>query len=244
MSLVDLGSLVFIVGVVLAAAITGGFGRASAVVVDKVVLPAGVTGSFIGVVAMLHNLDDPRAIWPAVSVALLTALYASIIKFGLTLYLGDGEREAQPRGKGVLGALVWLALVVAAAFMGGSPHGFVNFPALLLVGLGVVAIAAGARASGWPACADRIARFLPGLGLLILFGSFVAILPTLDNPKSLGPVMAGLLGHLYATVLAVTVNLLHPERVSAPREASPWLFWAASLAGLGGLIGAVSSALS
>jgi len=38
-------------------------------------LQSGALGFIIGVVAMLANLDDPRAIGPAVAVALLTLLY-------------------------------------------------------------------------------------------------------------------------------------------------------------------------
>ena len=39
----------------------------------------GMTGTLIGLVAMLVNMDDPSAIGPAMAVALLTTLYGSLI---------------------------------------------------------------------------------------------------------------------------------------------------------------------
>jgi chemotaxis protein MotA len=44
------------------------------------VAPAmGMIGTLIGLVAMLANMDDPKAIGPAMAVALLTTMYGSII---------------------------------------------------------------------------------------------------------------------------------------------------------------------
>jgi len=39
----------------------------------------GMIGTLIGLVAMLANMDDPKAIGPAMAVALLTTLYGSVI---------------------------------------------------------------------------------------------------------------------------------------------------------------------
>jgi chemotaxis protein MotA len=44
------------------------------------VAPAmGMIGTLIGLVAMLANMDDPKAIGPAMAVALLTTLYGAVI---------------------------------------------------------------------------------------------------------------------------------------------------------------------
>ncbi|TKB55469.1 flagellar motor protein PomA [Ferrimonas aestuarii] len=44
------------------------------------VAPAmGMIGTLIGLVAMLNNMDDPKAIGPAMAVALLTTLYGAIV---------------------------------------------------------------------------------------------------------------------------------------------------------------------
>lgn len=44
----------------------------------------GMIGTLIGLVAMLANMDDPKAIGPAMAVALLTTLYGAIIANGVT----------------------------------------------------------------------------------------------------------------------------------------------------------------
>lgn len=43
----------------------------------------GMIGTLIGLVAMLANMDDPKAIGPAMAVALLTTLYGAIIANGI-----------------------------------------------------------------------------------------------------------------------------------------------------------------
>ncbi|STO99006.1 Chemotaxis protein MotA [Grimontia hollisae] len=44
------------------------------------VAPAmGMIGTLIGLVAMLSNMDDPKAIGPAMAVALLTTLYGAML---------------------------------------------------------------------------------------------------------------------------------------------------------------------
>lgn len=50
------------------------------------VAPAmGMIGTLIGLVQMLSNMDDPKAIGPAMAVALLTTLYGAIIANGIAL---------------------------------------------------------------------------------------------------------------------------------------------------------------
>ena len=39
----------------------------------------GMIGTLIGLVAMLSNMDDPKAIGPAMAVALLTTLYGAFL---------------------------------------------------------------------------------------------------------------------------------------------------------------------
>jgi chemotaxis protein MotA len=54
------------------------------------VAPAmGMIGTLIGLVAMLSNMDDPKAIGPAMSVALLTTLYGAIIANMFALPVAD-----------------------------------------------------------------------------------------------------------------------------------------------------------
>ena len=49
----------------------------------------GMIGTLIGLVAMLANMDDPKAIGPAMAVALLTTLYGAVIANGICGPIGD-----------------------------------------------------------------------------------------------------------------------------------------------------------
>ncbi|WP_086929789.1 flagellar motor protein PomA [Agarilytica rhodophyticola] len=49
----------------------------------------GMIGTLIGLVAMLANMDDPKAIGPAMAVALLTTLYGAIIANAMTGPIAD-----------------------------------------------------------------------------------------------------------------------------------------------------------
>ncbi|MEY6431930.1 flagellar motor protein PomA [Thioalkalicoccus limnaeus] len=54
------------------------------------VAPAmGMIGTLIGLVQMMANMDDPKAIGPAMAVALLTTLYGAIIAQAIALPIAD-----------------------------------------------------------------------------------------------------------------------------------------------------------
>lgn len=57
------------------------------------VAPAmGMIGTLIGLVAMLANMDDPKAIGPAMAVALLTTLYGALLANAVFLPIADKLR--------------------------------------------------------------------------------------------------------------------------------------------------------
>ena len=49
----------------------------------------GMIGTLIGLVAMLANMDDPKAIGPAMAVALLTTLYGAVIANAMCQPMAD-----------------------------------------------------------------------------------------------------------------------------------------------------------
>ena len=57
------------------------------------VAPAmGMIGTLIGLVAMLSNMEDPKAIGPAMAIALLTTLYGSLLANAIFLPIADKLR--------------------------------------------------------------------------------------------------------------------------------------------------------
>ena len=49
----------------------------------------GMIGTLIGLVQMLSSMDDPKAIGPAMAVALLTTLYGAVIANAIALPIAD-----------------------------------------------------------------------------------------------------------------------------------------------------------
>ena len=78
------------------------------------VAPAmGMIGTLIGLVAMLSNMDDPKAIGPAMAVALLTTLYgaffANVICLPIAVKLANRKTEEELNQSLVLDGIVGIA---------------------------------------------------------------------------------------------------------------------------------------
>ena len=59
----------------------------------------GMIGTLIGLVQMLSNMDDPRAIGPAMAIALLTTLYGAIIANAVALPMADKLKKVSREEK-------------------------------------------------------------------------------------------------------------------------------------------------
>jgi len=236
MVLLDAPCLAFVALALLAAALSGRAIKAPLTVVRATILPVGVAGTFIGFVSILVSLDDPSSLGLAVLVSLLPALYAAVIKLGVDVYAGEAMEpiEGSLEPGGLAAAAIWLALVGAAIVMSGHLSAMINFEAVVLFATIAAAITGLTRASGSEAYADRLARHMPYAGLLIFFVSTLFMLSDLSDPTKLGPMMAvGLLGHFHANAFAITLKLACPGVGSAESTLSQWLYWTASLAGIG-----------
>jgi chemotaxis protein MotA len=78
------------------------------------VAPAmGMIGTLIGLVAMLSNMDDPKAIGPAMAVALLTTLYgaffANVICLPISVKLANRKDEEKINQSLVLDGIIGIA---------------------------------------------------------------------------------------------------------------------------------------
>lgn len=73
----------------------------------------GMIGTLIGLVAMLSNMDDPKAIGPAMAVALLTTLYgaffANVVCLPIAVKLGNRAVEERINQSLVLDGIVGIA---------------------------------------------------------------------------------------------------------------------------------------
>lgn len=73
----------------------------------------GMIGTLIGLVAMLSNMDDPKAIGPAMAVALLTTLYgaflANVICLPMAVKLNNRAQEEKLNQQLVLDGIIGIA---------------------------------------------------------------------------------------------------------------------------------------
>ena len=70
------------------------------------VAPAmGMIGTLIGLVQMMANMDDPKAIGPAMAIALLTTLYGAVIANALALPIAD-KLSHRSREEGISKSLI------------------------------------------------------------------------------------------------------------------------------------------
>lgn len=74
----------------------------------------GMIGTLIGLVAMLANMDDPKAIGPAMAVALLTTMYGAMLANMLALPIAD-KCKLRAAEEGRLQAMVLDALLAIQA---------------------------------------------------------------------------------------------------------------------------------
>ncbi len=170
MVLIDLISALFVCGALLAAAIAGHFSKGALPIARAMILPAGIVGTFIGFVQILQQMDDPMSIFPAVSIALLTTLYAALFKLGLDVRFSASPAPApsDPGLRGWMAATLWLILVVGASLTGSPIIAFFDLWALVLLALSVLSICGLTLAAKDKNIPGALVRFLPGAGLFIL----------------------------------------------------------------------------
>jgi len=68
------------------------FGRGMFSAIGKYAPAFGMIGTLIGLVAMLANMEDPKAIGPAMAIALLTTLYGTLLANVVFIPIGDKLR--------------------------------------------------------------------------------------------------------------------------------------------------------
>ncbi len=143
MALFDIICVFFVLLPILAAAVSGQFGRASLGIASGTILSAGVAGTFIGNIQILARLDDPTALPAALSVSLLTSLYAALVKVVLDVVQSKKPAPApvHPGPYGAVAAALCLVTFVCAIVLGTPVFTFVSALATALFVLGIALIA-------------------------------------------------------------------------------------------------------
>ena len=80
---------------------------------------SGLIGSLVGVIAVLFNASDPKAIGPAMAIALLVPFYCNFVSVGLRLlYPTIAKQDSSPPGSYLGFMLLFLFFVIYVLLLG------------------------------------------------------------------------------------------------------------------------------
>ena len=233
----DLGTLVFLLGFIIAAYVAAGSYRLGTAVVRHAVLEVGLIGVIIGTVSLLGNMSDPDMIPPAIFVILLVAVYSLII-FGVTSIAGSEEMQISPslKGRPLVGCSIFLCSAGYAIADTGL-NAYLDPGSIILVMSGAGLVAGLRKITNQVDGIGNVVSCLPFLGLFYLFLFSISLLTVLDDPRSIGPMLsAAYLSFGYALFSSVIIKLSKPSIVNEIKPID-WSFVGWSLVILLGTFG-------
>lgn len=223
----DFGTLVFLLGFIMAAYVAAGSYRLGTAVVRHAVLEVGLIGVIIGTVSLLGNMSDPDMIPSAIFVLLIVAAYSLII-FGVTSIIGSEENQTSSSSKArpLIGCSIFLVTVGFAIADTGLPA-YLDPLSIILVMSGAGLVAGLSKITNQVDVVGNGVRCLPFLGLFYLFLFSISLLTVLDDPRSIGPMLAtAYLSFGYALFSSVIIKLLRPSIVNEYKPIDwPFVGW-------------------
>ena len=220
-SILDAKSLVFVVGSLLSVAAVVRFRPSKCRLVSEAALPVGLSGFLIGVISMLGAESNPSQIAPAIAIAILTLVYAGIVRLLFVDSLNQDLREARSlvsKAAGTVGVIIMMIWAMTSV----SPDGLAMFwypqVAMVMTGVALLVFLIGrlvdeGYATDW-------AKKIIGLGWLGFSMGIVAALTQLSTPTAVGPALAFSFLSLLYSALAVVVGLIWiPQAMTSEKGA-------------------------
>lgn len=207
--LIDLVSFLFVISMTVAVSISSGLSRAKSALAEA--LPEiGVIGMYVGLLMMLHNMDDPNAIFPALAVACLPVLYASIIGFVVQNLGSTSEHNHTVAVSKLRYPSVILVFVVLFLCTRGELGLFLDLKTVSLTTL-FVGVGIGLQLRQGEVDPVKARALFPTIGLIIGAMGIVLVLSNLSNPKAIGPAMAmAFLAVLYTSLIRLLWIIIQP----------------------------------
>lgn len=207
--LIDLFSFLFVISMTVAVSISSGLSRAKSALAEA--LPEiGVIGMYVGLLMMLHNMDDPNAIFPALAVACLPVLYASVIGFVVQNLGSTSEHNQTVAVSKLRYPSVILVFVVLFLCTRGELGLFLDLKTVSLTTL-FVGVGIGLQLRQGEVDPVKARALFPTIGLIIGAMGIVLVLSNLSNPKAIGPAMAmAFLAVLYTSLIRLLWIIIQP----------------------------------
>ena len=222
-SVLDAKSLVFVMGSLLSVAAVVRFRPSECRLVAEAALPVGLAGFLIGVISMLAAESNPSQIAPALAVAILTLVYAGIVRLLFVDSLNQnllGARSVVSGAAATGGVIIMMIWATTSV----SPDGLAMFwypqVAMIMTGVALLVFLIGrffddGYATDW-------AKKILGLGWLGFSMGIVAALSQLSTPTALGPALAfSFLSLLYSTVAVILGLIWIPQAMTSKKGSLP-----------------------
>ena len=225
-SLIDLTSLLFVLFSSIAVVLASGSGGNSKVGLLAALPEIGIFGMYAGLIIMMSNMYDPANLPPAIAVAFMPILYASIIGFAVVSMLSTDDKSEVPdtSWRPIAGAAVFLATVSAIFYEYAAP---MLIPEAVLVVAVLIAICRGAQHVSGRNDPSQILSLLPSIGLLTGGMGLILALINISDPQSVGPALAIAVGGImYTSLIKILWLLLSSSHVQQSDGGSPEIDWA------------------
>ena len=216
-SVLDAKSLFFVIASLLSVSAVVRFRPSECRLVAEAALPVGLAGFLIGVISMLSAESNPSQIAPAVAIAILTLVYAGIVRLLFVDSLNQnllGARSVVGKAAATGGVIIMMIWATTSV----SPDGLAMFwypqVAMVMTGVALLVFLIGrlvdnSYASDW-------AKKILSLGWLGFSMGIVAALSQLSTPTTLGPALAfSFLSLLYSTVAVIAGLIWIPQAMTS-----------------------------
>jgi len=218
-SVLDAKSLVFVMGSLLSVAAVVRFRPSECRLVAEAALPVGLAGFLIGVISMLAAESNPSQIAPALAIAILTLVYAGIVRLLFVDSLNQnllGASSVVGGAAGTGGVIIMMIWATTSVSPDGLAMLWYPQVAMVMTGVALLIFLIGrlldeGYATDW-------AKKILGLGWLGFSMGIVAALSQLSTPTALGPALAfSFLSLLYSMVALILGLIWIPQAMTSEK---------------------------
>ena len=213
---IDIPGIAMVVGPLLLIFLANGFSwRRFLIVGNQTILDIGLLFLLIASVGLLAKQEDLFAFHLMASMALLTVVFAFILKLPLHMLSGEveGYKDTTHIAYKVVAIIVFVIGVYFAELYAASASAFIDGAALICVGVSVVAIIALNKFAGKSAPIKALSRYFPSIGLVGVVIAIVTGLQDIYELASLTSMLSfGLLTLQYVLYLRILLFLAVPDK--------------------------------
>ena len=222
---IDMPGLAMVFGPLLLVLAANGFSwRRFLVVSNQIVLDIGVLFLVIASAGLLANQEDLFAFHLMASMALLTVVFALILKLPLQLLSGEVGTYADTAHWGfkVVAILLFVVGVYFAELYAADVSTFIDGFALIYVSFSILVVVGLNKLSGKGDSLRALGRYLPSIGLVgVIIGAVTGLQDIYELASMTSLLMFGVLSLQYVLYLRIILFLAVPEEVLLASNQQP-----------------------